>query len=209
VTSQSTTRWLLTAGIIGPVFFVVVFLVEGWTRPGYDPTTMFVSALSLSNDGWQQIGNFLITGLLFVGAAVGWRRVMPDGPGCRWGPILLGLAGLGLIAAGIFVTNPSRNYPPGTTAAMLTETWHGAIHQIGSVFVFFGLPIAMFIMARRFWGERSRWGLYSAASGVGMLAVFVSTLIFTDLTGLLQRVAIVIGFGWVAQVSSRFRAEVA
>jgi len=30
---RDRTRWLLTAGAIGPVLFVVVFLIEGWTRP--------------------------------------------------------------------------------------------------------------------------------------------------------------------------------
>jgi hypothetical protein len=39
--------------------------------------------------------------------------------------------------------------------------------------------------------------------------VFGGMFIFMDVLGLLQRVAIVIGFGWVAQVSWRFRAEVA
>jgi len=27
-------------GVIGPVVFVVVFLVMGWTRTGYDPMSM-------------------------------------------------------------------------------------------------------------------------------------------------------------------------
>jgi hypothetical protein len=210
VADRSTTRWLLTAGVIGPVLFVVVLLVEGWIRPNYDPQRMFGSLLSLTDDGWQQIGNFLITGVLFALAAFGWRRAMPDGPGCRWVPILIGLAGLGLVVAGIFVTDPGYGYPPGAPAGMpTTASWHGVIHDIASVFVLFGLPVAMFILARRFRGEGSRWALYCLVSGVAMLAVFVGAFVLTDFSGALQRVAIVIGFGWVGQVSWRFRAEVA
>src|SRR2546427_4234406 len=123
---QSTTRWVLTGGVIGPVFFVVVFLIEGWIRPKYDPQRQFISLLSLTDDGWQQIGNFLVTGVLFVLAALGWRRAMPDGPGCRWVPILLGLSGIALVLAGIFLTDAGYGYPPGTPLGMPTQTsWHG------------------------------------------------------------------------------------
>jgi hypothetical protein len=93
---------------------------------------------------------------------------------------------------------------------MSTETsWHGAIHALASVFVLLGLPIAIFIMGRRFGGEGSRWALYSMASAVLMLAALVGTYSFMDMLGLMQRVAVVIGFGWVAQVSWRFRREAA
>ncbi|NLT28963.1 MAG: DUF998 domain-containing protein [Propionibacterium sp.] len=40
------------AGVIGPSLFVLVFLVEGWLRPGYDPAADYVSALSLGERGW-------------------------------------------------------------------------------------------------------------------------------------------------------------
>ena len=59
VTAPST-RWLLAGGVIGPVLFVLVFLVEGATRPGYSAWRNFVSQLSLSDQGWEQVANFLI-----------------------------------------------------------------------------------------------------------------------------------------------------
>jgi hypothetical membrane protein len=202
------TRWLLLAGVIGPVLFVVVFLVEGWTRPGYDPTRMFVSGLSLTDAGWQQVANFVITGLLFLAAAVGWRRAMPDGPGCRSGPILIGLVGIGLVGAGIFVTDPGFGYPPGTPGGFPRgSSLHSSLHQVASILVFGGLPAAIFVLARRFRGEGSRWAAYSLASGIAMVVTFVAAFAFLDLTGLLQRVSIVIGFGWVARVSWRFRSQ--
>src|SRR6266516_7522593 len=209
MTSRGTTRWLLLAGVIGPILFVAVLLIEGWTRPGYDPQRMYGSLLSLGDQGWQQIANFLVTGVLFVLAAFGWRRSMPDGPGCRWVPILLGLAGIGLMVAGVFVTDASNGYPPGTPPGRAAAgSWHGAIHDLASIFfVFFGLPAAMFIMARRFRGEGSRWSLYSLASGVGVFVALAAMFAFPDLLGLMQRVAIVIAFGWVARVSWRFRTQ--
>jgi hypothetical membrane protein len=209
MSERDKTRWLLTGGIIGPVFFVVIFLIEGWTRPGYDPMRHFVSTLSLSDQGWQQIANFLITGILFIAGAVGLRRAMRDGLGSRWGPILIGAAGLGVLLAGVFVTDPAMGYPPGSPAGLpTTSSWHGTIHDLVSLVVFVGLPIATFVVARRFRGEGSRWALYSVVTGVAMLTGTVLMFVLQDWIGLFQRIVVILGFGWVAQLCLRFRREV-
>jgi hypothetical membrane protein len=208
VSERSTTRWLLTGGVIGPVLFVVVLLVEGWTRAAYDPMKMFGSLLSLGDLGWQQISNFLVSGALVTGGAVGLRRVLVDGPGSRWGPWLIGLAGVALMLAGVFVTDPAQGYPPGAPAGMPSSpSWYAAIHLLASVVVFMGLPVAMVVMARRFRGEGSRWAPYCWLSAAGTLAFLFMGLAFAGPAGLLQRVAILLALGWVAQVMWRFRRE--
>jgi hypothetical membrane protein len=210
VIDRSVARWLLTGGVIGPILFIVVFLVEGWTRPSYDPMRMFVSLLSLSDDGWQQIANFIVSGTLIAGGAVGLRSVVRTGPGSRWGPILIGLAGVGIVLAGVFVTDPGYGYPPGAPAGMpTTASWHGQIHDFVSLFVFGGLAAAMLVMARRFVGEGSRWTLYSRVSAVVVVVGIPVAIALTDVAGLLQRVVIVVTLGWVAQVMWRFRREAA
>jgi hypothetical protein len=206
VGERGRARWLLTGGVIGPILFVVVFLIEGWTRPDYDPLRMFVSLLSLTDAGWQQIANFVASGALIAGGAVGLRTVLRDGPECRWGPRLIGLAGVGLIMAGVFVTDPAQGYPPGAPLGLTANpSWHGAIHQAASTFVFIGLPVAMLVMAPRFAFEGSRWALYSRLSAVGVLVFLFSAFAFTDITGLLQRLAILLALGWVGQIMWRFR----
>jgi hypothetical membrane protein len=197
---------LLTGGVIGPVLFVVDFLAEGATRPGYDVVRHSVSQLSLSNLGWQQVANFLVSGVLIIGGALGLRRAIRQRPGSRWGPILVGLAGAGLVLAGVFVTDPALGYPPGQPAS---SSWHGAIHEVVSLLVFVGLPAAMFVLARRFRGEGSRWATYSWLSGIGTVVFLFSAFAFEDVTGLLQRVSIVIAFGWVARLGWRYRGEAA
>lgn len=208
MSERSTTRWLLAGGIIGPVIFVVVFLVEGATRSGYDPMRQFVSLLSLGDQGWQQVANFLVSGALIIGGAVGLRKAMVTGPGALWGPILIGLAGVGLVLAAVFTTDPAQGYPPGAPSGLPTSyTLHAQIHQLASSFVFLGLPIAMFVVGRRFVGEGSRWALYSWVSAMGVVIFLFTAFALTDVTGLLQRVTIVLALGWVAQVMRRFRAE--
>ena len=210
VSERDKTKWLLAGGVIGPILFVVVFLIEGWTREGYDPMRHFVSTLSLGEQGWQQITNFLVTGILFIAGAVGLRRAIRDGPGSRWGPILIGTAGLGVFLAGVFVTDPAMGYPPGSPAGLpSTSSWHGAIHNVVSLLVFAGLPIATFVVARRFRGDGSLWALYSVATGVAMLIGTVLMFVaFQDWIGLFQRIVIILGFGWVSLLCLRFRREV-
>src|SRR5262245_19979914 len=53
----------LIIGVVGPLLFIVVFLLEGATRSGYDPVRYPVSSLSIGTRGWIQAANFLMVGL--------------------------------------------------------------------------------------------------------------------------------------------------
>lgn len=64
---------LLYAGVIGPLLFIVVFLFEGATRPGYNAWRMFVSQLATGPGGWVQVANFLVFGSLMLVFALGLR----------------------------------------------------------------------------------------------------------------------------------------
>ncbi|MGD8404993.1 MAG: DUF998 domain-containing protein [Anaerolineales bacterium] len=55
-------RFFLVSVVVGPVFFIVMFLIEGVTRPEYSAFRQPVSSLSIGELGWTQIANFLITG---------------------------------------------------------------------------------------------------------------------------------------------------
>ncbi|HEX9413608.1 MAG TPA: DUF998 domain-containing protein [Ktedonobacterales bacterium] len=129
---ERSTRLLLAGGVVGPLLFIVVFLIEGATRPGYSVWRNQVSDLELSNQGWEQIANFLVCGLLCIGLAVGLRRIWRAGRASVWGPLLIGLFGLGLVAAGVFLTDPGRGYPPGAPLKGDPQTWHGWVCQTQS-----------------------------------------------------------------------------
>ena len=202
--ARLSTRTLLRAGVIGPVLFVVIFLVEGATRPGYDPVLTFVSQLSLGEGGWLQIASFVVTGALMVAFAAGLGRAWGSSQG-RLVPRLVGLVGVSLAVCGAFVTDPALGYPAGAPAGLPTETsWHAAIHYLGAVGVFLGLPAAAAVAARRAQEARHRsWAAYSLLSGAVMLVGWLLTFAFRGsdgtlaVAGLLQRIAIVGGFQWI------------
>lgn len=208
------TRFLIAGGAIGSLLFIIVFLIEGATRPGYSAWHNFVSSLSLSDQGWMQIANFLMCGLLTLGFAIGLRQVFRTGRSSVWGPILLGLFSLALIVAGLFATDPSLGYPVGTHSSG-PQTLHGIIHGIAGLITFSSLAIAGFVMARRFAGDPNwkGWALYSTITGTLVAVFFIASTVVSALdengvlpgspTGLLQRIAIIVGWSWIALLAMR------
>src|SRR5690242_11525312 len=122
-TDRNTTQHACLAGMLAPVLFVVVFSVEGWLRPGYNPMSMFVSELSLGSRGWIQIANFLATGSLLLWFGRGLALAFREGKSSKAGPVLVQIIGLSLAASGPFVTDPSTIFsqqsPPGIAHGIL------------------------------------------------------------------------------------------
>ncbi len=174
LSSTGTSRALLIAGVLAGPFYVVMGLLQGLLRPGYDWTRHDLSLLSNGSLGWIQIANFVITGLLVLAGAVGMRRAMAGSRGATWGPILIGLYGGGLIAAGIFVADPMNGFPPGTPAGPPVQpSAHGFLHIISGAVGFIGLIAACFVFARRYAAAHERgWSVFSILTGILFLAGF-------------------------------------
>ena len=71
------TFGLVSCGGIGAFLFTVTYLIEGFTRPGYDAWQQPISALSLGPGGWVQQVNFVVFGVLMVLSAC-WLVSVPD-----------------------------------------------------------------------------------------------------------------------------------
>jgi hypothetical protein len=194
------------AGAAGAVLFVAVFLFEGATRVGYSPTRHPVSALALGGRGWVQIASFLITGTAMGAFALGVRRMLGPGPAATWGSLLLAAFALGLVASGVFVMDPPAGFPPGQPGDA-AATWHGIAHDIAGLVVFTALPAAAVVLAARFRTTRDLEWLGPVSVGAGALTVglFIAFAAVEEaggsVAGLLQRGAIVAGWGWVAVVA--------
>jgi hypothetical protein len=202
-------RLLLACGAIGPLLFIVVFLILGATRPHYNAWQIPVSSLSIGEAGWTQMTNFMVCGALVFGFAIGLRRVLRTGRGSIWGPILLGIFGLCLIGAGIFVTDPGLGYPPG---ASTTPTVHGTLHNVLSLFVFASLIAACFVLARRDAADPAErgWAWYSVATGLLVAVLFVLTGVVAvqgGPAGIVQRICIIVGWSWIAVLAIRLMSK--
>jgi hypothetical protein len=210
-----STEFLLGCGVVGPSLFYVVLLVEGATRPGYNAIQTQGSYLALSDQGWEQIANFIVSGLLCIAFAVGLRRIWRSGRASVWGPILVGLFGLGLVLAGVFVTDPGGGYPPGAPINGTPQTLHGWVHGINGLLLFnVVLPAACFVLSRRFAAEpqNRKWATYSWVTGALILVISILSTVglpfaykagFPVVDGLIQRILIFMGWAWLALTALR------
>ncbi|GAA3608551.1 hypothetical protein GCM10022419_111850 [Nonomuraea rosea] len=197
---------------LAPAGFFVVIMVEGFLRPGYSWTHHWGSELSVGDLGWIQIANFIITGALTIAFAFGLRRALRPGRGSTFGPIFIGIFGLSLMVAGIFSTDPQPGFvPEGAVAGQ--PTWHGAIHDANALPCFFALTAAVITVSSRFVSERKwLWAAYSIATAIVVpVSIVVAGQLLTvaqqggtldqSLHGLVQRISIGVGFGWVSAVA--------
>jgi hypothetical protein len=194
--------------VAGPLF-ITTFLVEGARRPDYDPLRHPVSSLSLGPGGWVQMTNFAVAGALYLAGSAGLARARPV-PG-NLGPLLVGAVAIGLAGSGAFPTDPVSGYPPGTPGVPADRSAPGVAHDVFGVPVFLGLPAAALSYGRRFRRAGHRgWARYSTGTAVAMLgtfgaasAGFAQTPAVVPVGGLLQRVSIAIGFGWLTALALR------
>jgi len=172
--SEGRTRALLLAGAIAGPLYLVVGLIEAFTRPGFDITRHDLSLLANGDLGWIHVTLLIVSGLLVIAGAVGMRRGLASGPGRTWGPLLLGVYGIGLIGAGFFSADPALGFPPGTPADAHSVSWHGLLHFVSGGLGFLSLIAGCLVFARRFAGGGERgWAAYSVVTGVAFFLSFV------------------------------------
>lgn len=213
--TTNVTKVLLTGGVLAGPIYIVVGLLQVLFREGFDIRRHDLSLLSNGDLGWIQIANFLVTGALVIAFAVGLRRVLALGRGAKAGPILLGIYGLGLIGAGVFVADPALGFPIGTPADAHNISTSGLLHFVCGGIGFLALIAACLVFARRFAKQgEGRWAAYSVATGVLFFAAFfgiaagsngpanVMTIVIFAFTA-----AVILAWTWIALLAARVIRE--
>ena len=139
---NKTIKYTALAGSFGSALFVIVFMVEGWLRPGYSTLSTYVSALSLGPRGWVQISNFIVSGILMLVFSRGVANAFKKEKRSQAGPVLLGI-----VSAGMFLSGPFVMDPMGTLPAQ--ASLHGLVHGITGSIVFLLMPVSCLVCYRR------------------------------------------------------------
>jgi hypothetical protein len=206
--SAGLIRALLLGGVVAGPLYLAVGLTEAFTRPGFDIRRHDLSLLANGDLGWIHIADLVVTGLLVVAGAAGMRAALAAGRGRTWGPLLVGIYGLGLVAAGFFTADPALGFPPGTPADAHSVSWHGLLHLVSAAVGFLCLIAACLVFARRFaaGGERA-WAAYSAATGVVFFLAFagIATGSGSGWTILGFWIGVVLAFAWISAICLRLR----
>ncbi len=190
--SDSLTRLSGVAGVVGPILFIVIFVVFEFLTPGYSPLTQPISFLEDVPNGWIQQLNFLQCGTLIIIFAIGFRKAMGNviRSRLRISTILLVLSGAGFVIASIF------------TPAYPIE------HLIG--FLLGTIPtIAAFVLIGREFLKGDSWhvyGIYSAGNGLVSLRLFLYFLspAAFGFSGAVSQLFVVVLLAWFVVFGTRF-----
>jgi hypothetical membrane protein len=193
---------LSIAGLVAPIWFTTLVIVQGVLQPDYSHVAMPVSALAAWPAGWIQRINFYVTGALMAAFTIAVHRTIEP---TRYGGVgiaLLFTSCVGLVIAGLFPWIMVNGVP--------TET---KPHVVGAVLSFAGASIGLIALSRRMAADASWQNLasYVFATGVTMLILFIALGAFaigdgTPLhpwAGLLQRVLAFIWFACVIVIAFR------
>ena len=195
--------YLAAAGLIAPVLFVALVVLQGAVNPDYDQVVMPISGLAAWPTGWIQNLNFYIFGVLMMGHGIALHRGIRSRSGAGLDLALLLTSAVGAIVAGLVPMARDANgtliEPPG--------------HVAGAIMVFLGAGLGLVVVSRRM-STDVRWRSvagYTLSSGVAIVALF---LLMAALAvpadgalhawfGLLQRVVLAVWFPCIVVLSLR------
>ena len=202
--TASRLRTLALAGVVGPVLFTVLVILQGLLIPAYSHVSLPISALEAWPTGWIQRLNFWVGGCLNIAFAYALHLgVQPARRGGTGVPLLV-LGGMGLVLAGLFPWVMVNGVP--------TET---PLHAVGAITTFAATGLGWLMLSRRMSAD-NEWrdlSTYTMTTSVGMLVLFIALGVFaiddgTPLhpwAGLLQRVLCTVWFILLIVLAIRLR----
>jgi hypothetical membrane protein len=195
-------KLVAVAGIVGPVWFTVLVVVQSVLQPDYSQIAQPVSALAAWRLGWLQNLNFYSTGALLLAYAVGLHLAVANRRAGWIAFLLLAVSGIGVILAGVF---PWRR-----EGGELIES---AAHVVAAFCVFLGAGLGLIAMSWRMAADPRWHGLvkYTRACGIAVLALFVTVGFFAvddgaplhPWAGLVQRLLLAVWLPCIMVLSSR------
>lgn len=189
-TSNRKQQFFAVCGIIAPIIFWSMVLVESLLRPGYSQLYNFVSDLGVGPLAILQNINFIVFGVLSIFLSIGVRNCFKNVPGKSMKAVFwfMILFSLGIIFAGIFPEDFLSQNP----------------HNLVSAMAFVSIIAAQLLM----WNglknhdsmKWSRYGKYSLISGtLALILVIILKIAMTyDIyPGLFQRLFLLVSWIWI------------
>ncbi len=203
--SGRNLRLYALCGVIAPIFFAVMVIIESLLQPGYSQVSQYISDLGAYTLygplAILQNLNFWVFGILVVAFALGGlRHTLPASRAVTTSLVFFGVMGF---LAGVFPDQPSP--------------WPGAVHGLVSIVAFFSVILCQFFVWRQLRRTSTReergWGRYRAfslTSGLLSLVLVVLAVILPhDISfglgyfGVLQRLFLAVPLSWIEVMALR------
>lgn len=198
--------WLAVMGLI---VLTVAWIVAGLAQDEYSPRRGFIEDLAAldAQQPWIMIMGFVLVGVSTVALGVGLAGAV-KGRSATVGSILVALAGVGFIVAGLVrrdcysqLDACADRYEAGDMS------WHWQTHQWVGLVAVLALAVAPLVYARAFRGDESWRDLRAYSIITGVVGLVLLVLLFTSVAeswgGVLQRVMMTLLLLWVAILGAR------
>lgn len=198
-------RTLALAGIIGPIWFSTLVVMQGFLLADYSHVRLPISALAAWPTGWIQDINFFVSGSLTMVFAFSLHCGVQRTRQGSIGFALLLMSGLGILLAGVFPWRMVNGVPTDNVP-----------HAVASIMAFASLALGFIVFSRRMIAD-PRWrdlATYTMFTGVVVLVLFVVLGRFAiddgaplhPWAGLIQRILCGVWFANMIVLSVRLRA---
>jgi hypothetical membrane protein len=201
-------RMLILCGIVGPVLFTILVIVESIIRPGYSQVGNYISDLGIGSYAIIQNVNFIIFGLLTIGFAAGVAVSLPNNVDYKikkWINRSIILFGIAIILAGLSLTVIMVNQQLFMAAVMA--------HNLTSFIGFFSIIAAQLLTWKaligsdnKIWKNYRMYTLLSGLFAIAALILFVSTM-FSPYKGATERIFTCICLLWMAVTALKLSVQ--
>src|SRR5215467_14021021 len=208
--TDSLRRVFGWSAVAGPVLFTAAWLLAGLVQDDYGPRREDISALAAldAQHAWITIAGIVALGLSLVALGLGLAGAIDDGRSATVGAILLVVAGLMFVVAGVARDDCSSELQACKKRVDAGDvSWHHTVHDNVGIAVFLVLVLAPLVLARAFrrdrrWRNLRRYSLVTGALTLVLLLVFGGGS-FSGWNGLAERILVTIPLVWIAVLGTR------
>ena len=188
--NQRELKFYAICGIIGPILFWVMVIIESILRPGYSQSYNFVSDLGVGPHAIIQNINFILFGILTIGLAIGLRKGLPhpQGRSLKIGVWFVILFAIGVLLAGVFpesyLSAIPHNYISATAFVAIIAAqlliWQGLKNENKSI-----------------WGRYANYSLISGLLSLILVIFLKVAILYGFYPGLSQRAFLLVSWIWI------------
>lgn len=207
VLKKNISSYFVLAGLVVPIFYIVLVSTLGHLESGFSHKTDMMSILGGVEGIRGVVFNIgvAITGLLLIVFAFGLQQSFNKGIGSKIGPILVALGGVGMLGSAIFSCNVN------CVNVIESKTVIGVLHMLSAFVAGSCLAISPFFIFFRMKQDKL-WRNYRVFTlAIGVLANLPGVVLWVSLftsripewEGVIQRLGLLFPLIWIFALSLR------